>query len=202
GSPDVTRALADLLETFSTRHLWLELINDRLVFPDDHLRQRRRINFITRPRKLPRNQVSLTLLQVRRHLRRLQRLKHLRRARNFSKQLLIARRRISHAVTSARIGREYPEHRAARTRARISFKKRAVPLELRSTVKTFDAHSKLTEHERLAQRIRSGSTILDKLSQRFRRIDKAVVIVARVTVYVAIIDRRDCMIRKPLAALG
>src|SRR6185369_16347622 len=148
GSPDVTRALADLLETFSTRHLWFELIKDRLVFPDDHLRQRRRINFITRPRKLPRNQVSLILLQVRRHFRRLQRLKHLRRACDFSKQLLIARRRISHAITSTRIGREYPEHRAAHTCTRIPFEKRTVPLELRSTIVTFDTHSKLTQHER------------------------------------------------------
>src|SRR4051812_16655476 len=79
GSPDIACPFANLLETLSARHLWLELIDDRLVFPDDHLRQRRWIDFITRPRKLPRNQVSLTLLQVRRHLRRLQRLKHLRR---------------------------------------------------------------------------------------------------------------------------
>src|SRR6185369_4437181 len=121
GSPDIAYPFANLLKTLSTRHLWLELIDDRLVFPNHHLRQRRRIDFITRPRKLPRNQVSLTVLQVRRHLRRLQRLKHLRRACNFSKQLLIARSRVSHAITSARIRREYPEHRASCTCTRIPF---------------------------------------------------------------------------------
>src|SRR5690349_22107559 len=93
---------------------------------------------------------------MRRCFRRLQRSKHLRGTRDFTKQLLIARRRVSHAITSVRIGREYPEHRAACARACVSFEERAIPIELRSAVVTFDSHSKLTKQDRKSTRLNSS----------------------------------------------
>src|SRR5687767_14699260 len=51
-TPDITGAFTDLFEAFGTRHLWLELIKNRFVFPDNHLWQRRRIARRSSPGKL------------------------------------------------------------------------------------------------------------------------------------------------------
>src|ERR1051325_9284202 len=97
------------------------------------------------------------------------------------------------------VRREDPKHRATTSPSCVPVKERLVPIYLRRAVESLNTHPKLTKHQWLAQRKRRRRTILDELFQRRRRIDKTIVIVSRVIVYVAIVDCRNRMVRQPLA---
>src|SRR6185503_19658337 len=135
----------NLLEPLCIRHLRFELVKHRFVFSKTNLRQRSQVTRRTSPNKLPRYQVSFALQQIRRQFRRLQRRKHLRRARDLIQQLTIAWRRISDTITSTHIRRDDPKHRACRSGACVALKERPVPIELRRAIVPFHSHSKLAK---------------------------------------------------------
>src|ERR1044071_2785210 len=112
--------------------------------------------------------MPFTFKQLRRQFSSLQRRKHLRRTPDLTEQLFISRRRISNTITSAYVGRENPEHRTTGSRSQIAFEECFEPIELRSTIVSLDTHTKLTKHQRLSNRKRSCSAILDELFQRLR----------------------------------
>src|SRR6266851_6299731 len=126
----------------------------------------------------------------------------MRAAADFGDQRPVARCRISYAVTAPGIGREYPKDRAARAGASCAFKVRMKPRRLRKAFVTIWTHAEFAKHQRLVDRKGSRGAILDELAQRLRRVDKAVQIVARIVVHVAVIDLRQRVIGKPFTALG
>src|SRR5687767_1922266 len=199
-TPDVTRTTTNLFKTLRHRHLRFKLIKNRPVFPDDHLRLQTRLTGRTIPRELTRAQTSRRLLQLCRQVHCLQRRKHLRRSRHLPYQRFFTRCRIRDTVPASRIRRQDPKHRSTSTSRRTSIKKRLVPISLRHSLLPVNTHPKLTHHQRLTQRKSGRRPILDKVLQRRRRVDKTVVIVARIIMNVAIVDRRQRMVRQPLAA--
>src|SRR6266851_5596731 len=104
----------------------------------------------------------------------------MRGASDFGQQRRIARRRISHAVTSLRIGCQDLEHRAAGAGARRVLKIRAIPIHLSKALVAITGHTKLTQHQWFLNRESCSHAIVDKLAERFWRVDKTVEVVARV----------------------
>src|SRR5712691_6376308 len=111
-------------------------------------------------------------------------------AADFSNQRPVAFGRISHAIPAPGVGRKDPEHRATRARASCAVKVSPKPRRLRIAFVTVGAHAKFAKHQRLADRKSGRGAILDEFTERMRRIDKTISVVAWIVVHVAVIDLR------------
>src|SRR5712691_8973304 len=111
-------------------------------------------------------------------------------AADFGNQRPVALCRISHAVTAAGIGRKDPKHRATRAGARRILKVKTKPRRLGKAFVAIGAHAKFAKHQRLADRKSGRGAILDEFTERMRRIDKTISVVAWIVVHVAVIDLR------------
>jgi hypothetical protein len=131
-----------------------------------------------------------------------QRSEHLRCATNLGKYPLIARRRVTYPVATSRVRSQNPKHRARRTSANIAFEECAKPFCLRVAVEPFRPHAKLSEDNGLLERKRSRRTVVHKLAQCCRRVDKAVGIRPRVIMDIAVVDIWQLMIEKPFSSLS
>src|ERR1700738_1051888 len=187
-SPDVAVAAAELLKSSAYRHVRSKAIQNGSVLRVDNLGLHARIVFNWRESKLSRHQVVTRIKQSRRRRSIGQGSKQMRGADDLGEDRTVARCCPGDAIASLRIWRKYPEHRPTDAGLDRMLKICAVPIDLRETFVAIAGHTKLAYHQRFPDRVRSGHTIVDKLAERLRRIDKAISVVTWIIVNVAIVD--------------
>ena len=121
----------------------------------------------------------------------------MRCAANRCQNIGIGRCRISNTIPAIRIGRQNPKHRAADTFARRVLEIRAEPFDFSRAFEAVARHAELAEHQRLVHGGCGRHPILNELLQRLWRVNKAVVVITRIAVHIAVIDVRERVILQP-----